>query len=120
MVAQYQLPYYQGTIRPRERGFGALAQTVGRFAIPFLKNVLVPTALSVGSDFVSNAAPDIENVIRRRKSFKNMVKDASKQTIKKQLGAGRKNKRKKISKPRSTPKNSRARRSRDDFFKNFS
>ena len=32
-----QLPYYKGIGRQRGRGFGALAQVIGRTAIPFFK-----------------------------------------------------------------------------------
>ena len=39
MVAsrEVELPYYKGMARQRGRGFGALAQVIGRIAIPFLK-----------------------------------------------------------------------------------
>ena len=32
-----ELPYYKGIGRQRGRGFGALAQVIGRTAIPFLR-----------------------------------------------------------------------------------
>ena len=35
MVADSDLPYFRGYSRQRGRGFGALAQTIGRTAIPF-------------------------------------------------------------------------------------
>ena len=40
MVAsrQVEIPFYRGTGRQRARGFGALAQVIGRTAIPFSRN----------------------------------------------------------------------------------
>ena len=39
MVAQSsaELPIFRGHARQRGRSFGALAQTLGRYAIPFIK-----------------------------------------------------------------------------------
>ena len=41
MVAlrQVEIPYYRGVGRQRGRGFGALAQVIGRTAIPFCVNI---------------------------------------------------------------------------------
>ena len=40
----------RGTERQRGRSFGALAQVVGRTAIPFLGKYIVPAAKRVGAD----------------------------------------------------------------------
>ena len=50
MVAsnQVEIPYYRGIGRQRGRGFGALAQVIGRTAIPFLRKYIVPAAKRVG------------------------------------------------------------------------
>ena len=37
MVADSDLPYFRGCSRQRGRGFGSLAQTIERTAIPFLR-----------------------------------------------------------------------------------
>ena len=44
MVAsrQVEIPYYRAVGRQRGRGFGALAQVIGRTAIPFLRKYVVP------------------------------------------------------------------------------
>ena len=46
MIAPSQLenPFYRGIGRQQGRGFGALAQIIGRTSIPFLRNFIVPAA----------------------------------------------------------------------------
>ena len=90
MVAsrQVELPYYRGVGRQRGRGFGALAQVIGRTAIPFLRKYIVPAAKRVGADLLEFAVPEIGEVITGRKSFKSAAKSVGKQTLKKQLGKG--------------------------------
>ena len=45
MVAsrELELPYYRGVTRQRGRGFGALAQVIGRTAVPFVKKNYRPS-----------------------------------------------------------------------------
>ena len=90
MVAsrQVEIPYYRGVGRQRGRGFGALAQVIGRTAIPFLREYIVPAAKRVGADFFEFAVPEIAEVVSGRKNFKTAAKSAGKQTLKKQLGEG--------------------------------
>ena len=61
MVAQSpaNFPIFCGHARQRGRGFGALAQTLGRIAIPFIKKYLVPAAKRIGADLFEIAAPEI-------------------------------------------------------------
>ena len=47
-----ELPYYKGIGRQRGRGFGALAQVIGRTAVPFLRKYIVPAAKRVGVDLL--------------------------------------------------------------------
>ena len=68
MVAESDLPYFRGYSRQRGRGFGALAQTIGRTAILFLRRYLVPAAKRVGADLIELAAPEIVNILAGRKS----------------------------------------------------
>ena len=90
MVAsrQVEIPYYRGVGRQRGRGFGAIAQVIGRNAIPFLRKYIVPAAKRVGADLLEFAAPEIGEVISGRKSFKTAAKNVEKQTMKKILGEG--------------------------------
>ena len=54
-----ELPYYKGIGRQRGRGFGALAQVIGRTAIPFLKKYIVPAAKRVSADLLEFAVPEV-------------------------------------------------------------
>ena len=128
MVAsrQVEIPYYRGVGRQRGRGFGALAQVIGRTAIPFLRKYIVPAAKRVGADLLEFAAPEIGEVISGRKSFKSAAKSVGKQTLRKQLGEGqgsrrrtgrRGNKQRRIIPTKSTKQSSRSRR---DIFTNIS
>ena len=80
MVAsrQVEIPYYRGVGRQRGRGFGALAQVIGRTAIPFLRKYIVPAAKHIGADMLVLAAPEIGEVISGRISFKTAAKSVGK------------------------------------------
>ena len=81
MVADSDLPYFRGYSRQRGRGFGALAQTIGRTAIPFLRRYVVPAAKRVGADLIELAAPEIGNVLAGRKKFKSAATDVGKENL---------------------------------------
>ena len=117
MVAsrQVEIPYYRAVGRQRGRGFGALAQVIGRTAIPFLRKYVVPAAKRVGADLLEFAAPEFGEIISGRKPFKSAAKSVGKQTLRKQLGSGSKQKR--IIPTKSTKQSSRSRR---DIFANIS
>ena len=130
MVAskQVEIPYYRGVGRQRGRGFGAVAQVIGRTAIPFLRNYVVPAAKRIGADMLEFAAPEIGEVFSGRKSFKSAAKSVGKKTRKKQLGEGSRgvrersvrqagSKQKRIIPTKSTKQSSRSRR---DIFANIS
>ena len=90
MVAsrQVEILFYRGIGRQRGRGFGALAQVIGRTAIPFLRKYIVPAAKRVGADFLEFAVPEIAVVVSGRKNFKTAAKSLGRQTLRKQLGSG--------------------------------
>ena len=90
MVASKQvvIPYYRGFDRQRGRGFGALAQVIGRTAIPFLRKYIVPAAKRVGADLFEFAEPEIAEVVIGRKNFKTAAKGVGRQTLKKQSAEG--------------------------------
>ena len=90
MVAsrQVEIPYYRAVGRQRGRGFGALAQVIGRTAIPFLRKYVVPAAKRIGADMLEFAVPEIGEVVSGRKNFKTAAKSVGKKTLKKQLGEG--------------------------------
>ena len=91
MVAsrQVEIPYYRAVGRQRGRGFGALAQVIGRTAIPFLRKYVVPVAKRIGADMLEFAVPEIAEVVSGRKNFKTAAKSVGRQTLRKQLGEGR-------------------------------
>ena len=90
MVAsrQVEITYYRAVGRQRGRGFGALAQVIGRTAVLFLRKYVVSAAKLIGADMLEFAAPEVEEVSSGRKSFKSAAKSVGKQTLKKQLGKG--------------------------------
>ena len=69
MVASRKVesPYYKAAGRQRGRGFGALAQVIGRSAIPILRKYIVSDAKRVGTDLLKFAAPEIGEVTTGRK-----------------------------------------------------
>ena len=88
MVAsrQVEIPFYRGVGPQRGRGFGALAQVIGRTAITFLRKYIVPAAKRVGADLLEFAVPEIAEVVFGRKNFKTAAKSVGKQTLKKTIG----------------------------------
>ena len=108
-----ELPYYKGIGRQRGRGFGALAQVIGRTAIPFLRKYIVPAAKRVVVDLLEFAVPEVADVVSGKKNLKTAAKSLGRQTLRKQLGGGKQK--------RSIPVKSlkRSSRSRKDLFNNF-
>ena len=127
MVAsgQIEIPYYTAVGRQRGRGFGALAQVIGRTAIPFLRKYVVPAAKRVGADLLEFAVPEIAEVVSGRKSFKTAAKSVGKQTLRKQLGEGSRrrtvgSRKRPASKVIPTKSAKQISRSRRDIFTNIS
>ena len=124
MVAsrQVEIPFYRAVGRQRGRGFGALAQVIGRTAVPFLRKYVVPAAKRIGADLLEFAVPEIAEVVSGRKNFKTAAKSVGKKTLKKQLGEGEGShrrtatKHKRIIPTKSTRQPSRSRR---DIFTNI-
>ena len=126
MVAsrQVEVPYYRAVGRQRGRGFVALAQVIGRTAIPFLRKYVVPAAKRVGADLLEFVVPEIAEVVSGRKNFKTAAKSVGKQTLTKQLGEGEGSRRRtggskqrRIIPTKSAKQSSRSRR---DIFTNIS
>ena len=63
-----KFPIFCGHARQRGRGFGALSQTLGRTAIPFIKKYIVPAAKRIGADLFEIAAPEIGEIVSGRKT----------------------------------------------------
>ena len=119
MVAsrQVEIPFYKGVGQQRGRGFDALAQVIGRTAIPFLRKYIVPAAERVDADLLESAVPKIAEV-GGRKNFKTDAKSVARQTLRKQLGSGsRKRTASRVIPTKSAKQISRSRR---DIFTNIS
>ena len=120
MVAsrEVEIPFYRGVGRQRGRGFGALAQDIGRTAIPFLRKYIVPAAKRVGADLLEFAVPEVAEVVIGRKNIKTAAKSVRRQTLRKQFCSGSR----KRSASRVIPKKSAKQisQSRRDIFTNIS
>ena len=84
-----QLPHYRGIGRQRRRGFRALAQGIGKTAILFLRNDIVPAAKRVCADLLKLAVPEVADVVSGKENFKTAAKSVGRQTLRKKLGGGR-------------------------------
>ena len=120
MVAsrQIEIPFYRGDGRQRRRGFGALAQDIGRMPIPFMPNYIVPAAKRVGDHLLEFAVPEIAEVYRGRKNIMTAAKSVGRRTLRKLLTSGSR----KESASRVIPTNSAKQisRLRRDIFTNIS
>ena len=115
---QVEIPFYRVVGRQRGRGFGALAQVIGRTAVPFVRKYVVPASKRVGADLLEFAVPEIAEVVSGRKNFKTAAKSVGKQTLRKHLGEGsRKRKASRVIPTKSAKQTSRSRR---DIFTNIS
>ena len=92
----------------REGDLGLLHKILGELQFPFLRKYVVPAAKRIGADMLMFAAPKNGEVISVRKSFETAAKSVGKQTPKKQLGSG--SKQRKIIPTKSTKQSSRSRR----------
>ena len=90
MVAPKQevIPFYRGICQKRGRGFGALAQGIGRTAIAFLCYYFVPAAKRIDADLLETAAPEVAKVVSGQKKLKTAAKSVGRQALRKQLGTG--------------------------------
>lgn len=121
--------YFRGPARQRGAGFGSLALSVARQAIPFVAKYILPSAKRVGKEFARNMLPEVVDLATGKTTVKKAVKRAATTTAKKQLGGGPATKRKRTSSihQTSTPRNSRSsktrhkstKRTKFDIFKNL-
>ena len=114
MVAQNSadFPIFRGHARQRGRGFGALAQTLGRTAIPFIKKYIVQAAKRIGADLFEIAAPEIGEVVSGRKKLKIFAKDVGTKTVRKKLGGGKRKSKRRTAETKSIFLKSRSKNSR--------
>lgn len=76
---QAAMPHFSGYYRQRGSGFGALAAGIGRFALPVAKKILLPAAKKIGRELLTQAVPELIEVVSKRKT----PKQAMRSTVKK-------------------------------------
>ena len=109
-------PSLRGHARQRGRGFGALAQTLGRTATPFIKKYIVPAPKRIGAELFEIAAPEIGEDVRGRKKLETFAKDVGTKTVRKQLGGGKKKSKRRTRRAISRKSSSKISCSRKDTF----
>ena len=130
------LPYFSGHNRQGGSGFGALASGIGRIALPLARKFILPAAKRVRKELLLQSVPELVDVVSKKKSAKQALKNTISNTVKKQTGGSlalrmrrqnqmnrRRSKRsgskaRKITNVRKTviSKNKQPKRSRSDFF----
>ena len=120
MVAsrQIEIPFYRGVGRQIGRGFGLLAQVIGRTAVPFLRKYIVPAENRVGADLLEVVVPETAEVVSGRNNIKTAAKSVGTQTLRKQLGSG--SRKRSASRVIPTQSAKQISRSRRDIFTNIS
>ena len=80
------LPYFSGHYRQRGSGFGALASGIGRIALPIARKFVLPAAKRVGKELLLQSVPELMDVVSKKKSPKQALKNTISNTVKKQTG----------------------------------
>ena len=53
------MPYFSGHYRQRGSGFGALAASIGRVALPLARKIIWPAAKRNGRELLVQVAPEL-------------------------------------------------------------
>ena len=80
------LPHFSGHCRQRGSGFGALASGIGRVALPLARKFVLPAAKRIGKELLLQGVPELMDVIGKKKSPKQALKNTISNTVKKQTG----------------------------------
>ena len=117
------LPHFSGHYRQRGSGFGALASGIGRVALLLARKFVLPAAKRIGKELLLQSVPELMDVIGKKESPKQALKNTISNPVKKQTGGMRRKLKRLRAGPRKTTKRktpiSRKRvpkRSRSDFF----
>ena len=86
---QATMPHFLGQYRQRGSGFGALAIGIGRVALSLARKFIVPPAKRIGKELLVQSAPELIDIATRKERPRKALKNTVKNTIKKQVGAGR-------------------------------
>ena len=80
------LPYFSGHYRQRGSGFGALASGIGSIALPLARKIILTAAKRVGKELLLQSVPELMDVVSKKKSAKQLLKNTNSKTVKKQTG----------------------------------
>lgn len=133
--ASQSMPYFSGHYRQRGSGFGALAAGIGRVALPIARKFIWPAAKKIGRELLTQGAPELVNVVTKKQTAKQALKNTVKKTARKQLGGSYRRRkrytqttqtsrrrvrqvRSRRSAKRTISRKRKANRSRSDFFSN--
>ena len=118
--ASNSMPYFSGHYRQRGSGFGALAAGIGRVAFPIARKIIWPAAKKIGRELIAQAAPELLDIVTKKQSAKQALRNTVSKTARKQLGGAHhisKRKHANQKKPIFSRKHI-TKRSRSDFFSN--
>ena len=118
--ASNSMPYFSGQYRQRGSGFGALAAGIGRVAFPIARKIIWPAAKKIGRELIAQAAPEFLDVVTKKQSAKQALRNTVTKTARKKLGGARFSKRKRANQTKPTISRKHiTKRSRSDFFSNY-
>ena len=93
MEADYQQqsvsPYFSGHYRQRGSGFGALAAGIGRATLRISGKFLWPAYKKIGRELIVQAAPELVDVVTKKKSSKQAKKWNAQKIVRKQVGGSK-------------------------------
>ena len=78
------LPHFSGHYRKRGSGFWALASGIGRVALPLAPMFVLPVAKRIGKELLLQTVPELMDVINKKKSPKQALKNTISNTVKEQ------------------------------------
>ena len=106
------LPYFSGHYRQRGSTFGALASGIRRIALPIARKFILPAAKRVGKELLLQSVPELMDLVSKKKSPKQALKNTISNTVKKQTGGSLalRMKQKRINHRRSKGSGSKARK----------
>ena len=117
--ASNSMPYFSGHYRQRGSGFGELAAGIGRVAFPIARKIIWPAAKKIGRELIAQAAPELLDVVTKKQSAKQALRNTVTKTARKHLGGAHFAKRKRANQKKPTISRKHiAKRSRSDFFSN--
>ena len=80
------MPHFSEHYRETGSGFGALAAGIGRVASPLHRRFFLPTEERIGREILKQDVPELVDVVSKKKSPKQALKNTVSNTIKKQTG----------------------------------